>query len=98
MRFYEDYPYIVRDPAGLERSLARLAERSRWQGHVVPLSPTDLQGKVAAVMAYASQLGVLFPGDGAEQERVAAALQGHAQHTGHGQPAERLWQLQPFGL
>lgn len=93
VRFYEDYPYIVRDPAGLEWNLARLAERSRWQGHVVPLKQADLQRKIDAVMAYPSQLGVLFPGDGALQERVAAALKDHARQTGNGRPAERLWQL-----
>ena len=93
VRFYEDYPYIVRDPAGLERSLARLADRGRWQAHLILLSQAELQRKIDAVLAYPSQLGVLFPGDGALQTRVAAALEDHAQQTGDGRPAERLWQL-----
>lgn len=93
VRFYEDYPYIVRDPAGLERSLDRLAARGRWQVHVAPLQQADLQRKIDAVLAYASQLGVLFPGDGALPARVAGALEDYARQAGNGRPAERLWQL-----
>lgn len=95
VRFYEDYPYVVRDPGGLETSLASTAQRGRWQHYVAPLSPTDLQGKTDAILAYGSQLGVLFPGDGAVEARVDAALQAHAWHAGNGWPAERLWQLDP---
>jgi LmbE family N-acetylglucosaminyl deacetylase len=93
VRYFEDYPYSARDPAGLESSLARLAERDRWQSHMIPLNPADLQVKVDGVLAYPSQMGVLFPGDGPAPMRVAAALQAHALHVGHGQMAERLWQL-----
>ncbi len=93
VRFYEDYPYVVRDPTGLEASLARLAARDRWQPHLVALSQADLQGKIDAVLAYVSQLGVLFPGGSAAAARVAAALQLHAQVVGNGGLAERLWQL-----
>jgi LmbE family N-acetylglucosaminyl deacetylase len=95
VRHFEDYPYSARDRAGLKRSLGRLAERDRWQSYVIPLTPTDLQGKIDAVLAYPSQLGVLFPGDGAADTRVADALQIHALHTGNGRLAERLWQLRP---
>jgi LmbE family N-acetylglucosaminyl deacetylase len=95
VRYFEDYPYSVRDPAGLESRLARLAERDCWQSHVIPLHPADLRGKVDAVLAYPSQLGVLFPGDGPAQARVAAALETHALHTGNGRLAERWWQLRP---
>jgi LmbE family N-acetylglucosaminyl deacetylase len=95
VRYFEDYPYSVRDPAGLETRLAHLAKRDRWHSHVIPLNPTDLQDKIDAILAYPSQLGVLFPGDGAAHQRVAAALQAHALETGNGRLAERLWQLRP---
>lgn len=93
VRYYEDYPYIVRDPAGLETSLASLAARGRWQADAVPLGLPDLQRKVDAVLAYPSQLGVLFPGDGPIRQRVTAALHAHAQQTGQGKLAERLWRM-----
>lgn len=86
---YEDYPYISREPAGLAASLG---EPGRWRSHLVPLSLADGQRKSAAVLAYASQLEVLFPGAGPIGDRVSAALRGQALLTGQGQPAERLWQ------
>lgn len=86
--YYEDYPYIARDPAGLAASLG---EPSRWRSRLIPLSQPDVQRKVMAVLAYPSQLGVLFPGEEAMVERVSAALLRQASQTGQGQPAERLW-------
>jgi LmbE family N-acetylglucosaminyl deacetylase len=93
VRYFEDYPYSIRDPAGLESSLARLSKRERWKCHVVPLTAADVQVKIDAVLAYSSQLGVLFPGDGAAHTRVAMALQAYALHVGSSQLAERLWEL-----
>lgn len=86
---YEDYPYITREPAGLAASLG---EPGRWRSRLTPLSPADALRKRAAVLAYASQLEVLFPGDGPIEARVSAALHSQALLTGQGQPAERLWQ------
>jgi LmbE family N-acetylglucosaminyl deacetylase len=91
VRYYEDYPYIARDPAGLEASLGRWAPVERWQAEIVALSPADLQRKVEAIVAYASQLGVLFPGEGEANLRVAAAIQVQVGQTGQTGPAERLW-------
>jgi hypothetical protein len=93
VRYFEDYPYSVRDPAGLESRLSWLAERDRWECHVIPLAPAALQVKIDAVLAYSSQLGVLFPGDGAVHTRVTEALETHALHVGNGRLAERLWRL-----
>ncbi len=95
VHFYEDYPYSARDPGGLEQALSRLAQRGPWQSALVQLSQIDLRAKIAAIMAYTSQLGVLFPGDGAVMQRVSVAVLEHAQRTGQDQYAERLWQLQP---
>jgi LmbE family N-acetylglucosaminyl deacetylase len=86
--YFEDYPYIARDPTGLA---AALGDPALWRARLIPLSQADLQRKVAAVLAYPSQLGVLFPGAGASGGRVSAALERQATHTGNGQPAERLW-------
>ncbi len=92
--YYEDFPYIARDPAGLAASLG---EPNRWQSRLIPLSQADVQRKVDAVLAYASQLAVLFAGQEAIDRRVAAALLSQAEHTGNGQPAERLWHPQDPG-
>jgi LmbE family N-acetylglucosaminyl deacetylase len=93
VRYFEDYPYSARDPAGLEARLGWLAERGRWECHAISLAPAALQIKIDAVLAYPSQLGVLFPGDGAARTRVAEALETNALHVGSGRLAERLWQL-----
>lgn len=89
--YYEDYPYIARDPAGLEASLSRWAPLESWQAEVVALRPEDVERKVEAIVAYASQLGMLFPGKGEVQERVAEAIRAQASRTGQTGPAERLW-------
>lgn len=86
--YFEDYPYVAREPAGLAASLG---EPNRWQSRLIPLSQADLQRKVDAVLAYPSQLEVLFPGDNAMDQRVSEALARQAMQTGQGQPAERLW-------
>jgi len=86
--FYEDYPYIARDRDGLRASLG---EPDRWQARVISLSPAEVERKVEAVLAYPSQLEVLFPGQGPVQQRVSLALRRQAGETGQGQPAERLW-------
>ncbi len=93
VRYYEDYPYVARDPAGLEVSLGLWAQPEMWQDQLIPLRAMDLQRKIEAVLAYPSQLGVLFPGDGAARPRVAAALQLQAMRTGQTRPAERLWNV-----
>ena len=35
--FYEDYPYVVRDPADLEKTLTRWGERSQWHSEIIAL-------------------------------------------------------------
>jgi LmbE family N-acetylglucosaminyl deacetylase len=90
---YEDYPYIARDPAGLA---AALDDPALWRARLVPLSRADLQRKITAVLAYPSQLGVLFPGAGTIDRRVSEALERQAAQTGNGRPAERLWRMQAF--
>lgn len=91
VHYYEDYPYIARDQTGLDAALHLGSEFGHWEAEVITLAPADLQRKIAAVLAYQSQWGVLFPGDGAVEERIAAALHKQAAHTGQGAFAERLW-------
>ena len=98
--FYEDYPYVVRHPAGLEKTLTRWSERSRWHSEIIALDDDDLKRKVAAICAYRSQLGVLFGTD--ENGGVAdiqAAMLSFGQKVAEDQDdpsyAERLWRLWP---
>ena len=98
--FYEDYPYVVRDPAGLEKTLTRWSERSQWHSEIIALDDTDMKQKAAAIGAYRSQLGVLFGMDengGAADVQAALLSFGEkvAQAQGDGRYAERLWRLQP---
>ena len=94
--FYEDYPYVVRDRAGLPAALERFKTSGGWRPRPVVLSRQDLDCKIAAVAAYASQLGVLFGTDGvAAPQDVSGALDGFARFTARetdsGRFAERLW-------
>ena len=98
--FYEDYPYVVRDPAGMEKTLTRWGERSQWHSEMIALDETDLKRKAAAICAYRSQLGVLFGiGENGGLATVEAAMRDFggkvAQAPGDGRYAERLWRLPP---
>lgn len=94
VRWYEDYPYIAREAAGLAAALRHWPQPGRWQAEIIPVAPAELRRKVAAVLAYGSQLAVLFPGDSTPEQRVAAALHAQALRSGQGAPAERLWRWQ----
>lgn len=86
--FYEDYPYIARDPGGLERALSR-AGRTAWRSHLVSFDESSLKAKVEAVRVYKSQIGVLFGSD----DDIRPALLSHTQRTaGPTAYGERLWQ------
>jgi LmbE family N-acetylglucosaminyl deacetylase len=81
--FYEDFPYAAR-PLSVEERRAAIG---------VDLEPVTLdiaatlERKVAAVLAYESQIDVLFGGI----EAARAAILAHAQEVGQGGPAERTW-------
>ena len=91
--FYEDYPYVQRRPADLERALQTLHRLSGdfapWRDRPIPLTEADLATKIRAIAAYASQMEVLFGG----VEAMARLVTGYARQLGNGQPAERLWTL-----
>jgi LmbE family N-acetylglucosaminyl deacetylase len=96
--FYEDYPYV--DPAypytqapadddkpySLEATLAA-KQSAHWQPQLRPLSEADLAAKIDSVRAYASQLDMLFGGEG----KVADWIRPYTLHVGQGKPAERIW-------
>ena len=96
--FYEDYPYVQRRPADLERALQTLHRLSGdfapWRERPVPLSEADLATKIRAIAAYASQMDILFGG----AEAMAQHVTDYARRSGNGQPAERLWILHFPGM
>jgi LmbE family N-acetylglucosaminyl deacetylase len=87
--FYEDFPYAER-PRAVEERLAAIG---------VALEPVTLDiaatldRKVAAVLAYASQLDALFGGP----EAARAAIVAYAHAVGEGSAAERTWRA-PLSL
>ncbi|RME45806.1 MAG: hypothetical protein D6796_09875, partial [Caldilineae bacterium] len=91
--FYEDYPYVQRQPSEVERALHTLHRLSEnfapWRDHAIPLTEADLATKIRAIAAYTSQMEVLFGG----AEAMARLVTRYARQVGNGQPAERLWTL-----
>jgi hypothetical protein len=79
--YYEDYPYVQRDPSALDRLLE---PATLWRSYLVTLGHAALQARIEATSLYRSQLGSLF--NSAEQMEVAIARQ-VARMGG-----ERLWQ------
>lgn len=83
---YEDLPYGIHTPAGLDRRLAQLAgvvgEIQR-----VPIAPT-LERKLSAIGEYSSQVPVIFRFTDDYREAIAR----HARAAGSaGEAAERFW-------
>lgn len=90
--FYEDLPYGLR-PGAIEERVAT-AEVPLTEAGIVPIGAVWAE-KLAAVLAYPSQLAVIFgyvgsDGSPAEVERLMRA---YATHIGAGIPAERYWRL-----
>jgi LmbE family N-acetylglucosaminyl deacetylase len=72
--FYEDFPYVAQHPgvAAARVATERLARFSLGE-------PPDLEARIAAVLAYRSQLDLLFGGPGPAEAQIRA------------NPEERLW-------
>lgn len=83
--FYEDFPYAARPLAVEERRAAVAVE---LEAVIVDIAAT-LDRKVAAVLAYASQVEALFGGI----EEGRAAILAYAQEVGSGGCAERIWRV-----
>lgn len=79
--YYEDYPYVQRDPRALEQLLQ---PRDQWCSYLVTLSQAALAARLKAIRAYVSQMRSLF--NTVEQMEVDVRQQ--VARTG----GERLWQ------
>jgi LmbE family N-acetylglucosaminyl deacetylase len=55
--FYEDYPYVQREPEALE---ALLQPREAWESVLFSLREGAITARIEAIAAYASQIRVLF--------------------------------------
>lgn len=87
VRFFEDFPYVA-DPGTLMDALAASAPGG-WRAHTWLLDDAAMEHKRAALACYASQNPVIFRhGPGME-----AQVDAYARRVGHGQPAERVWEL-----
>jgi LmbE family N-acetylglucosaminyl deacetylase len=81
--FYEDFPYAAKPGAVAERLDAI---GGSLEPTVVDITAT-LDRKIAAILAYASQIDALF----GDPERARAAIAAYALAAGSSGPAERLW-------
>lgn len=78
--YYEDYPYVQREPESLA---ALLQPPEAWQSLLFPLSEAAVAARIEAIGAYQSQLGVLFNG----AEAMARLVREQIAVTG----GERCW-------
>lgn len=90
--FYEDFPYVKRDPASLERALDR-SGTDTWQAILIDLEESDIASKVDAITAYRSQIGVLF----GDTQDMDSTVREYARQVGRGAYAERQWRLNASG-
>ncbi len=81
--FYEDFPYAARPGAVAERLDAIGAA---LEPTIVDITAT-LDRKIAAILAYTSQIEALF----GDREQARAAIAAYALAAGSSGPAERLW-------
>lgn len=85
--YYEDYPYIQRQPQSLLRYLQTGA---KWRPRLIPLSNGAISARVQAVAEYGSQIGVLFN----DKVTMESLLRKQIGATG----GERLWSRSPIAL
>jgi hypothetical protein len=57
LRYYADFPYVLRDGAHLERM-----EQDGWTRQTFPISTAGLQAWQAAIAAHASQISTFWAG------------------------------------
>lgn len=79
--YYEDYPYVQRDPEELSRLIT---PPEQWRSTLKSLTPASLQARIDAISAYQSQISTLFN----STEEMASAVMGQVREAG----GERLWQ------
>lgn len=91
--FYEDLPYALWD-AALETRLAALPPDLLTPAAVIDVSAT-WSSKIAAILAYASQLTTVFGyvDSGSSPEEIDRVMRSYANRAGDGAPAERFWRV-----
>ena len=85
----ETTPALLQHLPAFSAKLVEDKLQELWAAQVQPISSTSLQCKIEAIMAYQTQLDVLFGGPEAMIERVT----NYAQSISSGILAERFWQL-----
>ena len=87
--FYEDYPYIRRQPADLARA-HRASDAiwgdGKWTARPQTLTDDDLRAKLDAIAAYGSQMNILFGGEAAMRQDVRTFFRPK------NVPVEKFWQ------
>ena len=78
--FYEEFPYVAWKWLALRRALVRPSD---WLAESLPLSDADFERKVAAIVAYASQVPAMFR----TEARLRKQLRRHRRKAG----GERVW-------
>lgn len=78
--YYEDYPYVQREP----ETLAQLLQPpDAWEAERIPLPPEAVDARLRAVLAYRSQIPMLFN----TESELETKLRAQVAATG----GERLW-------
>lgn len=85
--YYEDYPYVQRQPQSL---LRHLQPGAKWYPRLIPLGDEAISARVQAVAEYSSQIGVLFN----DEATMESLLRKQVWATG----GERLWWRSPIAL
>lgn len=68
--YYEEYPYVVEH--GALEAVMMPADWTNWQPVVTPLNQSALEQKIAAIMAYKSQISTFFTGPDDLDRKVRA--------------------------
>ncbi|HEY7035314.1 MAG TPA: PIG-L family deacetylase [Thermomicrobiales bacterium] len=92
--YYEDLPYALNEGATEDR-IAEVGMALEIAAVVDVASVWE--EKIAAIMAYPSQLATIFAyvDAGSSREEIDAVLRAYATRLGGGIPAERFWRLAP---
>jgi len=78
--YYEDYPYVQRDPSALD---ALLEVEAGWEPALIPLTTAAQVARLEASLAYESQISALFN----DPQSLAEALKTYVESVG----GERVW-------
>ena len=78
--FYEDYPYVQRDPDAIE---ALLGPETMWEPELIPLTAAAFRARLEAALTYHSQISVLFN----NPKAMADGMKTYVESVG----GERVW-------